>query len=168
MARTIASKGKTLHLVGPELAIGQTVPDVTVTTADLQELQGSSLLGKVILVSVTPSLDTPVCDLQAQRFNEAAAALGDDVAVVNISLDLPFAIRRWCGATGADRILVVSDYKDRAFGRSWGVLIDELKLLARAVFVVGRDGTLRYREIVPELGDHPDYDAALAAVRAAL
>ncbi|MBI2299386.1 MAG: thiol peroxidase [Armatimonadetes bacterium] len=168
MARTVLFKGNPLHLMGPALQTGQPAPDVRVTKVDMQPLQGSELLGKVVLVSVTPSLDTPVCDLQAQRFNQEAAALGADVVVANVSLDLPFAIKRWCGATGSERILTVSDYKDREFGLRYGVLIDELKLLARAVFVVDRSGTLVYQEIVPEVTDHPDYDAALAAVKAAL
>lgn len=167
MARTVTFKGGTMHLVGPELSVGDDAPDVTWTATDMSELHGHDLKGKVVLLSVTPSLDTGVCDLQAKRFNEAAAGLGD-VVVLNVSLDLPFAISRWCGAAGADNIKAVSDYKNRDFGTRWGLLIDELKLLARAVFVVGRDGHIAYRQIVGEVTDHPDYDAALAAARAAL
>lgn len=165
MARTVLFKGNALTLVGPALTVGQPVPNVTVTKTDMSEIDCAALAGKAVLVSVTPSLDTPVCDLQAQRFNSEAAKLGDGVAIVNISLDLPFAIKRWCGAHG-DNIVAVSDYKQREFGTAWGVLIDELKLLARAVFVVDREGKLAYQEIVPEVTDHPDYDAALAALKA--
>ncbi|MCC7492950.1 MAG: thiol peroxidase [Fimbriimonadaceae bacterium] len=165
MSRTVLFKGNPMHLVGPALTVGQPVPDVTCTKVDFSPVAASSLLGKVVLVSVTPSVDTPVCDLQAKRFNEAAAALGAGVVVANVSLDLPPALKRWCSANGADNLVAVSDYRDRAFGTAWGVLIDELKLLARAVFVVDREGHLAYQEIVPEVTNHPDYDAALAAVQ---
>lgn len=164
MARTVTFKGNAVTLVGPELKVGEKVPDATLTSTAFEPVKCSDLAGQVVLVSVTPSLDTAVCDLQAKRFNEEAAKL-DGVAVVNVSLDLPPALKRWCGATGADNIVAVSDYKEREFGTRWGVLIDELKLLARSVFVVGPDGTLAYQEIVPEVTSHPDYDAALAAVR---
>lgn len=168
MGRTVTFKGNTMHLVGPELNVGDDAPDVTVTTTDFEDKRAGELKGKVVLISVTPSLDTGVCDAQARRFNEEAASLDDDVKVVNISVDLPPALKRWCGAAGAEDLFVVSDYKNREFGEKWGVLIDELKLLARAVFVVGRDGNIAYKEIVPEVTDHPDYDQALAAVKQAV
>jgi len=165
MARTVTFKGNTMHLIGPELNVGDAAPIVTCTATDFSPISGDSLAGNVVLVSVTPSLDTPVCDIQANRFNSAAAELGSGVKVVNVSLDLPPALKRWCGAAGADSIVAVSDYKDREFGTKFGVLIDELKLLARAVFVIDRDGTIAYKEIVPEVTSEPDYDAALAAVK---
>lgn len=168
MARTITARGNVLHLLGPELNVGDDAPNITWTQTDMSPLEGSSLKGKVVLVSVTPSLDTGVCDLQARRFNEAAAALGGDVVVVNVSVDLPFAIKRWCGAAGAENILAVSDYQEREFGQKWGLLIDETKLLARSVWVVGRDGHIAYKQIVPELTSEPNYDEALEAVKAAL
>ncbi len=165
MAGTVTFKGSPMHLVGPQLQVGDPAPDVTLTKPDFSPIQGRSALGKVIVVSVTPSLDTSVCDLQAKRFNEAAAELGEGVLVCNVSVDLPPALARWCGATGATNLLALSDYRDRSFGTQWGVLIDELKLLARAVFVVDREGCIAYREVVPEVTDHPDYEAALAAAR---
>ena len=167
MGRTVLFKGNPMHLVGPALELGQPVPDVTLCKADFSPCSCSDMRGKVVLISVTPSLDTPVCDLQAKRFNDEAAKL-TDVVVANVSVDLPPALKRWCGANGAENIITVSDHRDRAFGTGWGVLIDELKLLARAVFVVGKDGTLLYQEIVPEVTSSPDFDAALAAVKAAV
>ena len=117
------------------------------------------------MISSVPSLDTPVCDAQTRRFNEEATSLGDDVVVLTISMDLPFAQKRWCGAAGVDKVVVLSDYRSGEFGRAFGVLIKELRLLARAVFVVDRDGTVRYIQIVDEITNEPDYDAALAAVK---
>jgi thiol peroxidase len=119
----------------------------------------------VLLISVTPSLDTPVCDAQGRKFNELAASLSDDVVVANISVDLPFAQRRWCGANDITRIKVFSDYQERDFGLKYGVLIKELKLLARSVWIVDKDGVIRYKQLVPEVTNEPDYDAALAALR---
>ena len=165
MARTVTFKGNTMHLIGPELSVGDPAPNVTCTAVDFSDISGDSLAGNVVLVSVTPSLDTGVCDIQAKHFNKAAASLGDHVKVVNVSLDLPPAIKRWCGAADADNILAVSDYKERQFGKEFGVLIDELKLLTRAVFVIDGDGTITYKEIVPEVTDEPNYDAALEAVK---
>ncbi|MCI0563040.1 MAG: thiol peroxidase, partial [Nitrososphaera sp.] len=115
------------------------------------------------LISVTPSLDTPVCDIQAKRFNEEAARFSS-VAVVNISMDLPFAQKRWCGASSVDRVKTVSDHREASFGKAYGTLIKELRLLARAVFVIDASGTVRYVEYVPEVTAHPNYEAALAAV----
>lgn len=168
MARTVSAKGNVLHLIGPELNVGDDAPNITWTQTDMSPLTGSSLKGKVVLLSVTPSLDTSVCDAQARRFNQAAAALGEDVVVVNVSVDLPMAIKRWCGAAGADNILAVSDYKEREFGQKWGLLIDETKLLARSVWIVGRDGRIVYKQIVPELPTEPNYDEALEALKAAV
>jgi thiol peroxidase len=165
MAGTVLFKGGEMHLLGGHPALGQAAPDVTLTKVDFSPLALSELRGRVVVLSVTPSLDTPVCDLQAQRFNAAAADLGGEVAVLNISLDLPPAVKRWCGATGSDQIIALSDYRERAFGLAYGVVIDELKLLARAVFVLDRDGVLRYAEIVPEVTQAPDYEAALKAAK---
>ena len=115
-----------------------------------------------------PSLDTPVCDVETRRFNKEAAALPDTVAVLTISMDLPFAQARWCGAAGIDRVTTLSDYQDRSFAEAYGVLIGELKLLARAIFVVDAADTIRYVQIVPEITTEPDYDAVLAAVKGLL
>jgi thiol peroxidase len=117
---------------------------------------------------VVPSLDTPVCDLQTRRFNQEAARLGPDVQILTISMDLPFAQKRWCGAAGIERVTTLSDHREASFGTAYGVLIKELRLLARAVFVVDKDGVVRYVQIVPELSREPDYEAALAAAKAAL
>ena len=160
----VTFQGNPLTLLGPELAVGDPAPDATLLANDLSELSIGDVRGKVCLISVVPSLDTPVCDVQTRQFNEAAAAMGDDVAVLTISMDLPFAQARWCGAAGVDRVATLSDHRDASFGAAFGVLIKELRLLARAVFVLDADGGVRYVEIVPEMTDHPNYDAALAAV----
>ena len=157
-------KGSPMTLLGPELKAGVRAPDFDALGTDLSAVSLSSFKGKPVLISATPSLDTPVCDAQAKRFNDEAATL-PAVIVLNISMDLPFAQRRWCGASGVDRIKTLSDHRDASFGMAYGTLIQELRLLARAVFVIDAAGTLRYVEYVPEVTAHPNYDAALAAVR---
>ncbi len=161
---TVTFKGNPLTLIGPEAKVGSKAPEFQGLTQDLSPISLSSLRGKTLLISVTPSLDTPVCDMQAKRFNEEAATL-PGVEVLNVSMDLPFAQKRWCGASKSDRIKTVSDHKDASFGAAYGTLIKELRLLARAVFVIDKGGTVRYAEYVPEVTSHPNYDAALAAVR---
>jgi thiol peroxidase len=164
MARTVTMKGQPLTLAGPELKVGDKAPDFRVLDRELNEVGLEDCGGKVRLLSVTPSLDTPVCDMQARRFNEEAAKLGD-VSVFNISMDLPFAIDRFCTAAGIDKVQALSDHREASFGRAYGVLIEELRLLARSVFVVDKDDTIRYIEIVPEITDLPDYEKALEAAR---
>ncbi|MEJ2323407.1 MAG: thiol peroxidase [Nitrospirota bacterium] len=164
MARTVTMKGQPLTLAGQALKVGDKAPDFRVLDRELNEVGLEDCGGKVRLLSVTPSLDTPVCDMQARRFNEEAAKL-EDVSVFNISMDLPFAIDRFCTAAGIDRVQALSDHREASFGRAYGVLIEELRLLARSVFVIDRDDTIRYIEIVPEITDHPDYEKALEAVR---
>ncbi len=163
-AGAVTFKGSPLTLIGPEIKAGAKAPEFQVLAQDLSPVTLATSKGKVRLISVTPSLDTPVCDAQAKRFNDEAAKLGN-VAVINISVDLPFAQKRWCGASSAQHITVVSDHKDTSFGRAYGTLIKELRLLARAIFVVDASDTVRYVEYVPEVTSHPNYDAALAAVR---
>lgn len=167
MARTCTLKGNPLNLAGPELKVGDQAPDATLKKDLVTDCQISATRGRVRILSVVPSLDTPVCALQTKRFNEAAANL-PNVDFYTISCDLPTAQKRFCGAEGIDpeRIITLSDHKDVSFGRAYGVLIPDLRLLCRAVFVVDKDDTLRYAEYVPEIGDHPNYDAALACVRA--
>ena len=165
-AGAVTFKGGPLTLVGDEPAVGERAPDFSALAGDLSEVALSSLRGKVCVVVTVPSLDTPVCDIEARRFNEAAGRLGEDVVVLVVSMDLPFAQARWCGAAGAADVRALSDHRDAAAGLALGVLIKELRLLARAVFVVDRAGGLSYMQIVPEVTDEPDYDAALAAVRA--
>ena len=160
----VTFKGNPLTLIGPEVKAGSKAPEFQGLAQDLAPVTLASFKGKTLLISVTPSLDTPVCDQQAKRFNEAAATL-HGVEVLNISMDLPFAQKRWCGASKSERIKTVSDHKDASFGAAWGTLIKELRLLARAVFVVDSTGTVRYAEYVPEVTSHPNYDAALAAIR---
>ena len=118
------------------------------------------------MISVTPSLDTPVCDLQLRRFNSEAAQFPADIVVLNISMDLPFAVSRFCSSAGIERVRALSDHRDASFGTAFGVLIKELRLLARSVFILDRENVVRYREIVPELSTHPDYEKALRALKA--
>jgi len=160
----VTFQGAPLTLVGPEPVVGDPAPNAVVVNNGLAPVSISDFQGKVCLVSVVPSLDTPVCDVQTRQFNEAAAAMGENVVVLTVSMDLPFAQARWCGAAGVDQVVTLSDHRDAAFGEGYGVLIKELRLLARAVFVIDAEGVLRYVEIVPEIASHPNYDAALAAV----
>ena len=161
----ITFKGNPLTLVGPEITVGSKAPDFQAMNLDLSPFQFSSTKGKVRMINVVPSLDTPVCDAQTRRFNEEAAKL-PGVEIVTISMDLPFAQKRWCGAAGVDKVKVVSDYKDASFAHAYGTLIKELRLLARSIFVVDQQDTVRHVEYVKEVTSHPNYDAALAAVRA--
>jgi len=163
--RAITFEGQPLTLLGEEIRLNQTAPDATVLDNTLNPVGVSDFRGKIVIVSSVPSLDTPVCDAQTRRFNVEAAALGDDVKILTISMDLPFAQARWCGMTGVDAVKTLSDHRDAAFGRAYGVLIKELRLLARAVFVVDRSGIIRHVQVVAEITDEPDYEAALRAVR---
>jgi len=161
----ITFKGNPMTLLGPDLGVGATAPEFAVVDTALQPVTLASNLGKVQLIAVVPSIDTPVCDTMTRKFNEEAAKLPDSVAVLTVSLDLPFAQKRWCGNAGIEKVRTVSDYRERSFGLGYGVLIKELLLLARAVFVIDKAGKIAYREIVPEVTAEPDYAAALAAAR---
>jgi thiol peroxidase len=161
----ITFKGGPLTLIGKELKAGDKAPDFKVVDNGLKPVTLASTKGKTRLISVVPSIDTPVCDLQTKRFNQEAAKLPENVAVLTISMDLPFAQARWCGAAGIDKIQLLSDYQDHSFGEAYGVLIKELKLLSRAIFVIGADDTVKYVEYVKEITTHPDYDKALAAAK---
>lgn len=158
-------KGNPLTLVGNKLGIGDRAPDFVVLDGDLKEIGLKDFSGKIKIISVTPSLDTPVCDMQARRFNQEAANLPEDVVVLNISMDLPFAISRFCTVAGIDKVKAFSDHRDVSFGRAYGVLIKELRLLTRAIFIIDRDNLIRYIEIVPEITDQPDYDRAIKEVK---
>lgn len=160
----VTFKGNPLTLIGPEVKVGSQAPGFQVLGQDLAPVTLASFKGKTLLVSVVPSLDTPVCDAQTKRFNQEAAKL-PDVQILTVSMDLPFGQKRWCGTAGVDKVTTVSDHRDASFGTAWGVLIKELRLLARAIFIVDNAGTVRYVEYVPEVASHPNYDAALAAVR---
>ncbi len=160
----ITMHGNPLTLLGPDIRVGDKAPDFTVVDGDLNEVKLSSYAGKIKVISVTPSLDTPVCDLQARRFNHEAASLPLDVAVLNISMDLPFAIARFCSVAEIDKVKALSDHRDASFGAAYGVLIKELRLLARSLFIIDKDNIVRYKQIVPEESSHPDYDSALRAL----
>lgn len=160
-------KGGPLTLLGPRLSTGTPAPEFKLTANDLSPVTLADSAGKVRLISVVPSLDTGVCDAQTRRFNESAAALGDNVVVLTVSADLPFAQARWCGAAGVDQVQTLSDHYDMNFANSYGVHIKELRLDTRAIFVVDGSGNLVHVEYVPEMTDHPDYDAALAAAKSA-
>lgn len=164
-AQKVTFHGNPLTLAGDDVRIGQSAPGATLIANDFSEFSLSSLRGKKIILSAVQSLDTPVCDLQTKRFNSEATRLGKDVTVVTLSMDLPFAQARWCGATGSDQIKTLSDHRNAAFGQAYGILIKELRLLSRAVFVVDQDGILRYKQIVSEITHEPDYNAVLDAVK---
>ena len=158
-------KGNPLTLVGPELKKGDPAPNFQLLAGDLSAATLDTFKGKTRLISVVPSLDTPVCDLQTKRFNEEASRLPSDVVVLTVSADLPFAQSRWCGAAHADKIKCLSDHREASFGKAYGVLIKELRLLSRSIFIVGPDGRLQYVEYVKEITQHPNYEKALGALR---
>ena len=161
----ITMKGKPLTLLGPEMKVGDPAPDFSAVANDLSDFRFASLHRQVCVICSVPSLDTPVCDIETRRFNDEVAGLGSAVQLLTISMDLPFAQKRWCGAAGVENVKTYSDHREAAFGLAYGVLIKELRLLARAVFVVDKGGQVRYVQIVPELGREPDYEAVLQAVR---
>ncbi len=161
--------GKDVTIIGPDMEVGQQAPEFTVQTQDWREIEAlKETEGKVRILAAVPSLDTPVCDRETRRFNQAAADLSEDIAILVISMDLPFAQKRWCGAAGIDQVLVLSDHLYGDFGRKYGCLIKEVRVLRRAVFVVNRQGKIVYADYMPALGDEPDYEAVLAAAEAAL
>jgi len=164
----VTFKQNPVTLLGPDVAVGSKAPDFKVVDNALQPVTLETAKGKVQLIAVVPSIDTGVCDIMTSKFNQDAAVLPDNVAVYTISMDLPFAQKRWCGNAGVERVKMLSDYQEHNFGQNYGLLIDELKLLARAVYVIDTDGKVAYREIVPEVTDEPDYAAALNAVKALL
>jgi len=153
-----------LTLVGEEVKVGAAAPDAELLDNDLNAVKLSSFKGKVLVVASVPSLDTPVCDLETRRFNDEAANLGPDIEMLTISMDLPFAQKRWCGAAGVKRLKTLSDHREAAFGTAYGVLIKELRLLARAVFIVDRTGTLQYTQMVKEVTNEPNYEEVLQAL----
>jgi len=163
-------KGNPITLGGPEIKPGSDAPDFTAVDNGLQPVKLSQAKGKVIVLSAVPSLDTPVCDTETRRFNVEAGKLGPNVEVWTVSMDLPFAQKRWCGAAGATAVKTLSDFRERSFAQNYGVLVKEgplAGLTARAVFVVGKDGKVKHAEYVREITTEPNYDAALNAARAA-
>lgn len=164
----VTFKGGPMTLMGPEVKVGDEAPHFRLVGNDLADIECKSFHGKVRVLSVAPSIDTPVCATQTRTFNKEATALSEDVVVLSVSLDLPFALKRFCGAEGINRVITTSDYKYRDFGKAYGVLIHELGLLTRAVFVINRDGKVIHAEYVPEVTNEPDYATALEAVKTAL
>ncbi len=163
----VTFKGNPMTLAGKAVEVGKPAPDFTVHYFEggLKKLSLADLKGKPTILSVVPSLDTPVCAMQTKKFNEQLGALGDKVNAVTISLDLPFAMNRFCGAESIKNMRVGSDYQDRNFGESWGTLIEELKILSRAIFVLDADGKIVYAEYVPEVASEPNYETAMAALQ---
>ena len=162
----VTMKGNPLTLMGNEVRVGEAAPDFVVIDNDLGEVNFSSYRGKTCIISSIPSLDTPVCDLETKVFNEEAANFDPNIVILTISMDLPFAQKRWCVAAGAERVETLSDHRDAAFGASFGVLIKGLRLLSRAVFLVDAGGTIRYIQVVEEITNEPDYEAIWAALKA--
>ncbi len=156
--------GNPLTLVGDEIKVGDAAPEVELLDNDLKPVKLSSYRGKILVIASVPSLDTPVCDLETRRFNDEAANLGPDIQMLTISTDLPFAQKRWCGAAGVKNLRTLSDHREAAFGQAYGVLIKELRLLARAVFVVDREGTVQYVQLVKEVSNEPNYEEVLQAL----
>jgi thiol peroxidase len=161
----ITMRGNPLTLVGPALEVGSPAPDVELLDNALKPVKLSSFRGKVCVISSVPSLDTPVCDIETRRFNTEAGKLGDNVVVLTVSMDLPFAQKRWCGAAGVENVVTLSDHRNADFGSAYGVLVKELRLLGRSIFVVDQKGVIRYIQTVKEISEEPDYGAVIEAVK---
>jgi thiol peroxidase len=161
----VTLRGNPLTLVGKEIKTGVKAPDVELLDNDLKPVKVSDFKGKVVVLSAVPSLDTPTCDMETRRFNTEAAKLGDNVVILTVSTDLPFAQKRWCGAAGVDKVKTLSDHREAAFGQAYGVLIKELRLLARSIFVTDKNGVIQYVQHVKEVAQEPDYAAVMAAVQ---
>ena len=158
--------GNPLTLVGErEINVGDKAPDFVVLDNDLNPVKFSDFKGKTVILSSVPSLDTPVCDMETRRFNREAEKLGKDIVILTVSMDLPFAQKRWCGAAGVENVKTLSDHKDASFGEAYGVLIKELRLLARVIFVIDSDGVVRYKQLVKEVSHEPNYDEVIEAVK---
>ena len=160
----VTMRGNPLTLLGPEIVVGQKAPDFSLVNNDMGTVSLSDYAGMALALVSVPSLDTPVCAVETRRFNAEAAKLGAGVRILTISMDLPFAQKRWCGAMGIDKVITLSDHREASFGLNYGVLIKELRLLARAVFVVDREGILTHVELVREIADEPYYAGVLSAL----
>jgi thiol peroxidase len=163
---TFAFRDKQLEVLGVHRQVGDKAPDVVLSTGFLNtfRLLGDTT-GKIRLISVIPSIDTGVCDAQTRRMNQEASNLGDNVTVLTVSVDLPAAQKRWCGAAGVERVVMLSDYLDMAFGDAYGVHVKDLRIDQRSLFIVDQNDIIRYAEYVPVIGNHPNYEAALAALK---
>jgi thioredoxin-dependent peroxiredoxin len=166
-AGAVTMRGNPMTLVGPEVKVGQKAPNFNVVGKGMQPTTLDQFKGKVKIISAVPSLDTPVCDVETRRFNDEAAKLPGGVEILTVSMDLPFAQARWCGAAGADKITTLSDWRTADFGQKYGALIKELHLLARAVFVVDKNDNVTYVEYVKEVANQPNYEAVLEAAKKA-
>jgi thioredoxin-dependent peroxiredoxin len=163
----VTMRGNPMTLVGPELKAGQKAPAFTAVGKGLAPVTLDQFKGKVKIIAAIPSIDTPVCDAETRRFNEEASKLPGDVQILTISMDLPFAQARWCGAAGVDKVTTISDWRAAEFGQKYGALIKELHLLARAVFVIDKNDNVVYSEYVKEVANQPNFEAALEAARKA-
>ena len=157
--------GEAKALMGDEIKVGDKAPDFEALGLDMSPRKLSDFAGKTLILSSVPSLETSVCDTETRRFNQIAASLGDDVNIVTVSMDLPFTQKRWCGAAGVERVTTLSDHRDAAFGTAFGVLIKELRLLGRSIFVLDRSGIIQYIQNVKELSEEPNYDAVIEATQ---
>lgn len=165
----ITFAGKDVTVVGPDLKVGEIAPEFTVQAQDWSTVSAlTATEGKVRIIAAVPSLDTAVCDRETRRFNQEAANLSKDIVMLVISTDLPFTQKRWCGAAGIDQVVVLSDHMDVDFGKKYGVLLKELRILRRAVFVVDRNNRITYAAYMPTIGAEPDYDAVIEAAKQAL
>ncbi|NIK77325.1 thiol peroxidase [Paenibacillus castaneae] len=158
-------KGNPITLVGPEIKVGDKAPDFTLNKSLVETVSLKDYAGKIKLISVVPSIDTGVCDAQTRRFNEAAGSLGDHVVILTVSVDLPFAQARWCGAAGIDKVVMLSDYKEHSFGESYGVYIKEFGLNQRSIFVIDADDNVQYVQYLSEMTEHPNYEQAINAAQ---
>jgi thiol peroxidase len=160
----VTMQGKPLTLEGHELKIGDKAPRFTLTAPDMNTVTMENFAGKTLVISTIPSLDTPVCDAQVRRFNDEAAKMSNDIKILAISMDLPFAQKRWCGNAGIDNVKTLSDYKTRQFAKDYGLLIKELNLIARSVLILDKNHKVRYIQLVNEVGQEPNYEDALKAL----
>ncbi|WP_391560987.1 thiol peroxidase [Mucisphaera calidilacus] len=167
-AAAVTLKGNPMTLLGDELSVGDTAPAFSLVANDMSAKTLDDYAGKVKIISVVPSLDTAVCDVETRRFNTEAASLGDNIVILTVSIDTPFAQKRWCGAAGVDKVETLSDFKDHAFGTDYGVRIKEAGILARQVFVLDKNNKIVHAQLVKEVAEEPDYDAILNAAKAAL
>jgi thioredoxin-dependent peroxiredoxin len=161
----ITMKGNPLTLIGNLPEVGQAAPDFEVLDNNLTPVKFSSFKGKICIIASVPSLDTPICDIETRRFNTEAAKLSADVVILTISMDLPFAQKRWCGAAGIEKVITLSDHRNAEFGAAFGTIIKELRLLARAVFVIDKNGIIKLVQLVKEVAQEPNYEAVLTAVK---
>lgn len=167
MPRTVTLKGNTKNLEGQGVSVGQPAPSVALTANDMAGKTLADYQGKTVILSVVPSLDTPVCDTETRRFNQEAANLGADIVILTVSVDTPMAQKRWCGAAGVDKVVTLSDFKDHNFGKAFGLRIEGLGLMARALYVIDKQGKIAYEQLVPEVAQEPDYASVLEAAKKA-